>query len=44
MVAGLLEVAWAVGLNALFMGLCTAAFLYSFHQARVRGALLQTGE
>lgn len=38
------HLAWAVGLNALFMGLCSAAFLYSFHQARVRGALLQTGE
>ena len=38
------HLAWAVGLNAFYMALCTLVFLYSFRQARVRGALLQTGE
>ena len=38
------HLAWAVGLNAVYMALCTLVFLYSFRQARVRGALLQTGE
>ncbi|MCW2235866.1 ABC transporter permease [Azospirillum canadense] len=38
------HLAWAVGLNAVYMALCTLVFLYSFKQARVRGALLQTGE
>lgn len=38
------HLAWAVGLNAVYMALCTWVFLYSFKQARVRGALLQTGE
>jgi len=35
---------WAAGLNAVYMALCAGAFQYSFRQARVRGALLQTGE
>ena len=38
------HLAWAVGLNAVYMALCTWVFLYSFKQARVRGSLLQTGE
>lgn len=38
------HLAWAFGLNAVYMALCTWVFLYSFKQARVRGALLQTGE
>lgn len=42
-------VAWghmaaAAGLNLAFLAAGAAAFLWSFHQARVRGALLQTGE
>lgn len=35
---------WAVGLNAVYMAAGVAVFLFAFHQARVRGALLQTGE
>ena len=38
------HLAWATGLNALYMLLSVAVFLYGFHVARVRGALLQTGE
>ena len=38
------HLAWAVGLNVLYMAAGIAVFLYAFHQARVRGALLQTGE
>ncbi len=38
------HLAWATGLNALYMGVSVGVFLYGFHRARVRGALLQTGE
>ena len=38
------HLAWAVGLNVVYMAGGIAVFLYAFHQARVRGALLQTGE
>lgn len=38
------HLAWAVGLNAVFMTAGVAVFLFAFRQARVRGALLQTGE
>ncbi len=38
------HLAWAVGLNALYMAAGVGVFLYAFRQARVRGALLQTGE
>lgn len=38
------ELAWAVALNGLYMAAGVATFLFSFRQARVRGALLQTGE
>ncbi|MGF7172581.1 ABC transporter permease [Azospirillum doebereinerae] len=38
------HLAWATGLNALYMVLSVGVFLYGFHRARVRGALLQTGE
>nr|WP_233474608.1 ABC transporter permease [Azospirillum agricola] len=38
------HLAWATGLNALYMALSVGVFLYGFHRARVRGALLQTGE
>lgn len=38
------HLAWAVALNAFYMALCTLVFLHAFRQARVRGALLQTGE
>lgn len=38
------HLAWAVGLNILYMALAVGVFLYGFHRARVRGALLQTGE
>lgn len=38
------HLAWAVGLNALYMAVAVGVFLYGFHRARVRGALLQTGE
>lgn len=36
--------AGAVALNMVCMALAGAAFLWSFHVARIRGALLQTGE
>lgn len=35
---------WALLLNGVCMAACAGAFLYSFRRARVRGALLQTGE
>lgn len=38
------HMAWALGLNAVYMALCAGSFLWSFRSARVRGALLQTGE
>jgi len=38
------HLAWATGLNALYMVMSVGVFLYGFHRARVRGALLQTGE
>lgn len=38
------HLAWAVGLNIVYMALAVGVFLYGFHRARVRGALLQTGE
>ncbi|NYZ13444.1 ABC transporter permease [Azospirillum sp. RWY-5-1] len=38
------ELAWAVALNGLYMAAGVATFLFAFRQARVRGALLQTGE
>jgi ABC-2 type transport system permease protein len=38
------HLAWAVALNALYMAVGVAIFLRALHQARVRGALLQTGE
>jgi len=38
------HMAWAAGLNVVYMAVCAAAFLWSFDDARVRGALLQTGE
>lgn len=38
------ELAWAVALNGLYMAAGVATFLLAFRQARVRGALLQTGE
>jgi len=34
----------ALGLDLLYLGLGAAAFLYAFHNARRRGALLQVGE
>lgn len=38
------HVGWAIMLNALYGAAAAGAFLYSFRLARVRGALLQTGE
>lgn len=38
------HLAAAIGLNAVYMTLAGAVFLWSFHDARVRGALLQQGE
>lgn len=38
------HLAWAVGLNVVYMAVAVGIFLYAFRQARVRGALLQTGE
>ncbi len=35
---------WAAGLNLVYMALGVAVFLFAFRRARVRGALLQTGE
>jgi ABC-2 type transport system permease protein len=35
---------WAIGLDAFYLVLGTAAFLWAFHLARLRGALLQVGE
>ena len=34
----------ALALNALYVTLVATAFLFSFHDARRRGALLQMGE
>jgi ABC-2 type transport system permease protein len=34
----------ALGLNALYLVIGASIFLWSFHDARVRGALLQQGE
>jgi ABC-2 type transport system permease protein len=38
------HLAWAMGLNALYLAAAIAAFMAFFRDARVRGALLQTGE
>ncbi|MSP01745.1 MAG: ABC transporter permease [Acetobacteraceae bacterium] len=38
------HLAWAVGLNAVWLGAATLLFAQQFHQARVRGALLSIGE
>jgi len=38
------HLAWAAGLNALYLAAAIAAFMAFFRDARVRGALLQTGE
>ncbi|WP_207456983.1 ABC transporter permease [Azospirillum sp. SYSU D00513] len=38
------HLAWAFGLNGLFMAAGVTIFLRALHRARVRGALLQTGE
>lgn len=38
------RLAWAVGLNAVYMAGSVAVFMRSFNAARRRGALLQTGE
>ncbi|WP_324887850.1 ABC transporter permease [Azospirillum sp.] len=38
------HMAWAALLNVVWMAACVAAFFWSFRGARVRGALLQTGE
>jgi ABC-2 type transport system permease protein len=38
------RLAWAVGLNALYMAGASAVFARYFEDARERGALLQTGE
>jgi ABC-2 type transport system permease protein len=35
---------YAVGLNILYLGLGAAAFLNAFRRARIRGALMRTGE
>jgi ABC-2 type transport system permease protein len=36
--------AWAVGLNGIYLAVAITVFLAFFRDARVRGALLQTGE
>lgn len=38
------HLAWAAGLNVVYMGLGVAAFLHAVHVARQRGLLLQMGE
>jgi ABC-2 type transport system permease protein len=38
------HLAWAFGLNLIWLGLATLLFAWQFHQARVRGALLSIGE
>ncbi|HWK47583.1 MAG TPA: ABC transporter permease [Stellaceae bacterium] len=38
------EMAWATGLNVVYMALGAAFFLWAFHRARIRGSILQTGE
>ncbi|HEV7372465.1 ABC transporter permease [Arenibaculum sp.] len=38
------RLAWAVGLNAVYMAASVAVFMHFFDVARRRGALLQTGE
>jgi ABC-2 type transport system permease protein len=38
------QLAWATGLNAIWLGLGIAVFAWQFRQARVRGALLSIGE
>jgi ABC-2 type transport system permease protein len=38
------HLAWAAGLNAVYLAAAIAVFLAFFRDARVRGALLQTGE
>lgn len=35
---------WAIGLNGLWLAVAAWVFLWQFHQARVRGALLNIGE
>jgi ABC-2 type transport system permease protein len=35
---------WAFSLNLIWLGLATTLFAWQFHQARVRGALLNIGE
>lgn len=38
------HLAWAIGLNAVWLAAAAWIFLAQFHQARVRGALLNIGE
>jgi ABC-2 type transport system permease protein len=38
------HMAWASGLNVVYMGLGTAVFLWAFRRARIRGTILQSGE
>lgn len=38
------HLAWAVGLNAVYLAIGTALFLYTFHVARKRGLLMKLGE
>lgn len=38
------HLAWAVGLNGVWLAVAAWVFLAQFHQARVRGALLNIGE
>jgi ABC-2 type transport system permease protein len=38
------HMAWAFGLNLLWIGAAGLVFAHQFHQARVRGALLSIGE
>lgn len=38
------HLAWAIGLNAVYLAIGTALFLYTFHVARQRGLLMKLGE
>ncbi|HEU0070916.1 MAG TPA: ABC transporter permease [Alphaproteobacteria bacterium] len=38
------HLAWAVGLNAVYLAIGAALFLYTFHVARKRGLLMKLGE
>lgn len=38
------HLAWAIGLNAVYLAIGAALFLYTFHVARQRGLLMKLGE